>query len=92
MRTTLAIDDDMFYAAKDLARQQKKPLGQVVSELLRRGFAAPQRPTGAPEPNEPPLDPELEEAYRIIGYRPSKLGPNIVTNEQINALREIEGI
>ncbi|NJL26656.1 MAG: antitoxin [Thermoanaerobaculia bacterium] len=39
MRTTLTIDDDVFFAAKSLARSESKPLGEVISNLIRRGLA-----------------------------------------------------
>lgn len=39
MRTTLSIDDDVLQAAKTLADQQQRSLGQVISELARRGLA-----------------------------------------------------
>ena len=43
MRTTLTIDDDILAAAKTLAAERKKSLGEVVSELARRGLRpAPQ--------------------------------------------------
>jgi hypothetical protein len=42
MRTTLAIDDDILMAAKAIARQQHKTLGEVVSELARRSLRPPQ--------------------------------------------------
>ena len=42
MRTTLDIADDVLLAAKELARRQKKPLGEVISELARQAFAAPE--------------------------------------------------
>ena len=35
MRTTLNLDDDVFATAKALANQQRKPVGVVVSSLLR---------------------------------------------------------
>ena len=38
MRTTLDIADDVLFAAKELARREKKPLGQVISELARKAF------------------------------------------------------
>ena len=44
MRTTLDIADDVLLAAKELARRQKKPLGEVISELARQAFAAPEAP------------------------------------------------
>jgi hypothetical protein len=37
-RTTLEIDDDVLAAARVLARERGESLGQVVSELARRGL------------------------------------------------------
>lgn len=49
MRTTLDIADDVLFAAKELARRDKKSVGQVISELARRAFASPATaPEGAP--------------------------------------------
>ncbi|HEY7388860.1 MAG TPA: hypothetical protein VH640_10145 [Bryobacteraceae bacterium] len=39
MRTTLEIDDDLVAMARDLARQRKATMGQVVSELIRKAVA-----------------------------------------------------
>lgn len=39
MRTTLQLDDDVLAAARALAAQQRRTLGEVVSELARRGLA-----------------------------------------------------
>ena len=44
VRTTLAIDDDVLAAAKAIARQQNKSVGQVVSELARRALRRPEAP------------------------------------------------
>jgi len=41
MRTTLSLDDDVLAAARVLARQRRKPLGTVISDLVRRSLAAP---------------------------------------------------
>ena len=38
MRTTLDIDDDVLFAAKEIAKREKKTIGQVVSEQARRAF------------------------------------------------------
>ncbi len=45
MRTTLQIDDDVFEAAKSLARAQNRRIGEVISELAREGLA-PRRSSG----------------------------------------------
>lgn len=41
MRTTLSIDDDVLLAAKAIAGQQGRSLGEVVSELARRSLKRP---------------------------------------------------
>ena len=38
MRTTVRIDDELLDVARSLANQQNAPLGQVISDLLRRGI------------------------------------------------------
>jgi hypothetical protein len=38
MRTTLVIEDDVLAAARSLADAEGKTLGQVISELARRGL------------------------------------------------------
>jgi hypothetical protein len=39
MRTTLSIDDDILQAARSLAAAEHQSLGQVISDLARRGLA-----------------------------------------------------
>ena len=41
MRTTLDIDEDLLQAAKEIAENEGKTAGQVVSELLRKALQAP---------------------------------------------------
>ena len=38
MRTTLTLDDDVLTAARGLAEQQRKTVGEVVSALARQGL------------------------------------------------------
>lgn len=38
MRTTLSIDDDVLEAARAIAEQTRRSLGQVVSDLARKGL------------------------------------------------------
>lgn len=50
MRTTLAIDDDVFLHARRVAQERRVSLGAAVSDLLRVGIRAqqhPQRSAGA---------------------------------------------
>ncbi|KNZ33232.1 MAG: CopG family transcriptional regulator [Methylibium sp. NZG] len=39
MRTTLAIDDDVLAAARQLAARDGKTVGEIVSALARHGLA-----------------------------------------------------
>jgi hypothetical protein len=72
MRTTLAIDDDVLTAAKAIARQQHRSVGEVVSDLARRALRPPAAPATR---NGIPLLPQRE-------------GQALVTLEIINALRD----
>ena len=38
MRTTLALDDDVLMAARAIAQQERRTVGDVVSELLRKSL------------------------------------------------------
>ncbi len=38
MRTTLAIDDDILAAAKEIAATEQKSVGEVISALARNGM------------------------------------------------------
>jgi hypothetical protein len=65
MRTTLALDEDVFKVAKSLAQCQKVSLGHVISDLARRGLQSQERvsaPKGFPmfnvSPKAQPLTPE----------------------------------
>lgn len=39
MRTTLDIDDDVLHHLRTIARLERKALGRVVSDLVRRNLA-----------------------------------------------------
>ena len=41
MRTTLSIDDDVLTAAKAVAQQTNRTIGEVVSDLARRALRPP---------------------------------------------------
>jgi hypothetical protein len=89
MRTTLDIADDILFAAKELARREKKSLGQVISELARRAFAAPAAPY---PPDSPTAAPQVSERLAAYGIHPLPKRGGIVTNELINRIRDAEGI
>ncbi len=41
MRTTLAIDDDVLTAAKAIAGQSRRSVGEVISDLARNSLKRP---------------------------------------------------
>lgn len=85
MRTTLDIADDVLFAAKELARREKKPLGQVISELARRAFTLP----GDAAESSPP---GAEEPLAAYGIHPLPPRGAVISNELIDRLRDEEGV
>jgi hypothetical protein len=63
MRTTLAIDDDVLAAAKEMAATNRKSVGEVISALARQAM----RPTQSAHPtrNGVPLLPVRPGAPRV---------------------------
>lgn len=45
MRTTMAIDDDVFAAAREMASTERKSMGEVISMLVRKALR-PSAPGG----------------------------------------------
>ena len=76
MRTTIDIADDVLLAAKERARYEKKTVGQMISELARRALTTPPE-TGV-----------VREPKAVYGVRPFASRGRLVTNEQIDKLRE----
>lgn len=73
MRTTLSLDDDVLAAARALAAHQRRTLGEVVSELARKGLTPP----------------EPARKYRNgVPLLPVRPGAGPVTLELINELRD----
>jgi hypothetical protein len=83
MRTTLDIDDEVLMAAKELARRESKTAGQVISELARRAMTQ-HVPTGSAQ--------SVREPEAFYGFRPFASRGAVVSNEQIDRLRDDEGI
>lgn len=80
MRTTLDIEDEVLAAAKELARHQHKTAGQVISELVRRALT------------DPPQADQVKEPEAFYGFRPFPERGGIVTDEQVEELRDEHGI
>jgi hypothetical protein len=73
MRTTLAIDDDVLTAAKEMAAAQNKTVGEVISSLARQGLN-PVKSTRKTRNGVPLL--------------PVRAGTAKVTSELVHQLRE----
>jgi hypothetical protein len=89
MRTTLDIEDDVLFAAKEIARRERKSLGQVISDLARRAFAqgAAQPPSGKQS-----IGHRASERLAAYGIQPLPARGVLVTNELIDRLRDEEGV
>ena len=83
MRTTLDIDDDLLAATKELARREGATAGQVVSRLLRRSLTVGAAQVTTPRSRRKP----------VAGFVPFPARPGVVvTNEQVDELRDAEGL
>jgi len=81
MRTTVNIAEDALLAARHLAQRERMPLGDAISELVRRGATAGGRhPTG--RQNAP-----LRGRFALLPAR-----DEVITPQHVRELMEREGI
>jgi hypothetical protein len=73
MRTTLAIDDDVLAAAKEMAASERKSVGEVISALARQAL----RPTASAR--------TMRNGVPLLVVRP---GAPRVTSELVRQLQE----
>lgn len=92
MRTTLDIADDVLFAAKEVARRDKKTLGQVASALMRRGLSGAFPVQDAAAVVGKPGGDDIDARFQALGFRTLPARGGIVTNELIDRLREQEGV
>lgn len=80
MRTTLDIDEPVLEAVKALARRQGRSAGSIASELLRRALTQPAA--------------GVQETPARYGFRPfpASSAEACVTNEQVDRLRDEQGV
>lgn len=83
MRTTLNIEDDVFFEAKNIASAQQRPIGSVLSDLVRRALQAPERVASEIQ-NRTSLDAKLIELGVVPYYAAHK---KAVSNEMVNQLK-----
>ena len=72
MRTTLDIDEDVLFAAKEMARERKTTAGKVMSELVRKALTRS-------------IDFEVIDGFPVLPLRPDA---GVVTLELVNKLRD----
>lgn len=77
MRTTVSIDEDVLLAVKDRAAQERRSVGEVLSDLARQALI------GAPGASQQ----GTEERH---GFRPLPHRGPVVSNSVIDRLREDE--
>jgi hypothetical protein len=78
MRTTLAIDDDVFAFAQAQARRQRVPIGEIVSRLAREGIHA--------QAAAAVLTPPPKSRFALLPAR-----AEIITTEHVRELMDREG-
>ncbi len=81
MRTTLDIEEDVMTAIKELARRDGITAGALVSALLRKALTQGAGPAAT----------RLQEPPAVYGFRPVA-GSSVVGNDQVNNLRDQQGI
>ena len=84
MRTTVNLAEDALIAARNLARRARLSLGDAVSELIRRGAAAPAcgKHTALRR-----AQPALRGRFALLPVR-----DELITPQHIRGLMETEGI
>jgi len=83
MRTTLDISDDVLFAAKEVARRERRTIGAVLSTWARESLLRPEQPPGVLTGEEP---------LAHYGINPLPPRGGVVTNELVNRIRDDEGI
>lgn len=78
MRTTLALDDDVFIFAKETAHKERISMGKAVSKLVRQSLQNSNQQTPALR---------FKSKYSVFPIR-----DEIITSEHIYRLMEQEGI
>ncbi len=76
MRTTLDVADDVLAAVKERARLENSTAGEVLSRLARQAL------TGRGVPSD----------RSVAGFRTIPKQGHVVTNDHVNAIRDVEGI
>jgi hypothetical protein len=79
MRTTLALEDDVYAFARACARRERISIGQAISRLARDGIRA--------QASVAPLAAPLNSKYALLPAR-----DEVITTEHVRDLMDQEGI
>ena len=79
MRTTLALDDDIFAYARERAKRERISIGQAISKLARDGDQLRAASMGQPAP--------VTSKYALLPRR-----GEVITTEHVRDLMDQEGI
>ncbi len=79
MRTTLALDDDVFAFARATAQRERVSIGEAVSRLARRGIQAQNQSLVVLA--------QPQSKYALLPAR-----PEVITTEHVRALMDQEGL
>ena len=79
MRTTLALEDDIYAFACACARRERISIGQAISRLVRDGIRAQAAAT--------PLAAPVKSKYALLPAR-----DEVITTEHVRDLMDQEGI
>ena len=83
MRTTLDIADDVLFAAKEVARRERRTIGDVLSTWARAALLRPEQSQRAVAADEP---------LARYGIHPLPHRGGVVTDDRVNRIRDEEGI
>jgi hypothetical protein len=81
MRTTIDIEGDVLSLAQQMANRQRIPLGTVISRLLRGAMS------GASDNDHF----SIADPRSVAGFQPFPSQGVLITNAQIEALRDAGG-
>jgi hypothetical protein len=79
MRTTLALDDDIFAFARACAQRERISIGQAVSKLVRDGIRAQGVTAAVASPTK--------SKFALLPMR-----DEVITSEHVRALMDQEGV
>ena len=84
MRTTLDIDDDVLFAAKEIAAKERKTAGKILSEFFRRAIQSGDSGASVTQPGQSYV---MKNGIPVLPSR-----GEVVTTELVQRLMEQEGI